>query len=213
MLGITRGMINMASRRKSLGAIRYMASVQDAMAYTPSDRTFTPLSNINPEDISLNRFEKAQLDYAKLFLERITDRSSPILDIGCGMGGLSNMLFNEDLTPVALTPDISQFKYIEKNYPHIKLIRGKFEELDVGRYADYFGTVITSESLQYLKLDGSLDIINKILKKGGEWLVCDYFRKKESFEKSGHYWDTFLEKTKERGFVVIMKRISLPIYW
>lgn len=160
----------------------------------------------NPEDISLNRFEKAQLDYARLFLERITDRSSPILDIGCGMGGLSNMLFNEDLTPVALTPDISQFKYIEKNYPHIKLFRGKFEELDVGRYADYFGTVITSESLQYLKLDGSLDIINKILKKGGEWLICDYFRKKESFEKSGHYWDTFLEKIKERGFVVIYEK-------
>ena len=162
--------------------------------------------DIKPEDISLNHFEAAQLDYARLFVERITDRSSPILDIGCGMGGLSNMLFNENLTPVALTPDISQFKYIEKKYPYIKLIKGKFEELDVDRYTDYFGTVITSESLQYLKLDGSLDIINKILKKNGEWLVCDYFRKKTSFEKSGHYWDTFLTKIKERGFVIIYER-------
>ena len=162
--------------------------------------------DIKPEDISLNRFEEAQLDYAKLFLERITDRSSPILDVGCGMGGLSNMLSNENLTPVALTPDINQFKYIEKKYPYIKLIKGKFEELDVGRYTDYFGTVITSESLQYLKLDRSLDIINKILKKNGEWLVCDYFRKKASFEKSGHYWDTFFEKIKERGFVIIYEK-------
>ncbi|MGD8523196.1 MAG: hypothetical protein PVF56_18760 [Desulfobacterales bacterium] len=162
--------------------------------------------DIKPEDVSLNDIERAQFAYAKLFLEKITDRSSPILDIGCGMGGLSNMLSNANLTPVALTPDINQFKYIEKKYPYIELIRGKFEELDVDRYKDYFGTVITSESLQYLKLDGSLDIINKILKKKGEWLVCDYFRKNTSFEKSGHYWDTFLTKIRERGFVIIYEK-------
>lgn len=162
--------------------------------------------DIKPEDISLNDFEKAQFDYAKLFFEKITDRSSPILDIGCGMGGLSNMLSNANLTPVALTPDIGQINYIEKKYPYIKLIKGKLEELDVDRYIDYFGTVITSESLQYLKLDRSVDIINKILNKGGEWLICDYFRKNTSFEKSGHYWDTFLTKIKERGFVVIYEK-------
>ena len=166
--------------------------------------------DIKPEDISFNRFEKAQLDYAKLFLERITDRSSPILDIGCGMGGLSNMLYNEDLTPVALTPDICQFEYVEKNYPYIKLIRGKFEEIDVAEYTDYFGTVITSESLQYLKLDESLDIISKILRKDGEWLVCDYFRKNSSLEKSGHYWDTFLSKINERGFEIDYERDITP---
>lgn len=162
--------------------------------------------DIKPEDISLNDFEKAQFDYASQFLEKITDRSSPILDIGCGMGGLSNMLSKENLTPVALTPDISQIKYIEKKYPYIKLIEGKFEDIDLGKYNDYFGTVITSESLQYLKLGRSVDIIHKILKKGGEWLVCDYFRKKESFEKSGHYWDTFLEKIKDKGFLIIYEK-------
>jgi len=33
-----------------------------------------------------------------------------------------------------------------------------------------------------------------ILKPGGRWIVVDYFRTGESKEKSGHYWETFIEK-------------------
>ena len=72
-----------------------------------------------PEDISLSDMEKAQYDYANLFLDNVTDKESPILDVGCGMGGLSNLLQKEKMKPVALTPDINQINYIKRKYPQI----------------------------------------------------------------------------------------------
>lgn len=163
-----------------------------------------------PEDVSFNDIEQAQDDYAKLFLERVEDRESPILDVGCGMGGLSNMLQKEGLNPVALTPDRNQIAYIGKKYPGIEIIQGKFEEIGVRENQGRFGTLITSESLQYLKLGPSLKIIDQILKPSGTWLVCDYFRKGAAHEKSGHPWPRFLEAIQKTGFDIAHQRDITP---
>src|SRR5947209_3019510 len=70
-------------------------------------------STVQPEDISLAELGRAQTRYAELLLELVQGRSMPVLDVGCGMGGLSRMLRDRGFSPVALTPDRLQAAYVE----------------------------------------------------------------------------------------------------
>ncbi|MFN8286378.1 MAG: methyltransferase domain-containing protein [Chitinophagales bacterium] len=145
-----------------------------------------------PADVSLNMIYRAQERYAEKLLELVKDTQSPILDIGCGMGGMLGMMNKRGWKSTGLTPDKNQCKHIREKYPN-DLIEARFEDIDSTKYASYFGTVITSESFQYLKTDVALPLIKKILKPGGRWVACDYFRIGEAEEKSGHRWEQFLE--------------------
>ncbi|TAG53532.1 MAG: class I SAM-dependent methyltransferase [Cytophagales bacterium] len=158
--------------------------------------------NIKPEDISVAMIYKAQVRYAELLLEKVVDKNNQILDIGCGMGGLVKMMLEQNLKPVALTPDQTQIKHISEKYHTLKVYPTKFEDIPLEENLDKYGTVITSESLQYLDLDKSLEIINQILKKekDSRWIACDYFKINQEGEKSGHNWSNFISKLDKSGF-------------
>lgn len=167
---------------------------------------------VSPDTLSLKDIEDAQFDYARLFLRQMKagDRR-PVLDAGCGMGGLSVLLRDEGYAPVALTPDEHQIDYIREKHAGIPTLHCKLEELDSSAYGGHFGTVITSESLQYLKLDQALPILNQILAPGGRWLICDYFRKApQATEKSGHVWSHFLDKIRTAGWEVELDQDVTP---
>jgi 2-polyprenyl-3-methyl-5-hydroxy-6-metoxy-1,4-benzoquinol methylase len=156
--------------------------------------------DIKPEDISLNQIYKAQLRYAELLIEKLNGKGKEVLDIGCGMGGLLKLLAAKGYNPTALTPDNTQVHYISNKYPHIPMHHCKFEDLDGDTNAGKFDALVTSESLQYLQLDIALPLLHKISKPDAQWLACDYFRTGDKAEKSGHYWDAFLEKIKKYGW-------------
>ena len=54
---------------------------------------------------------------------------------------------------MALTPDASQVAHVRDRHPDVAVEHCKFEELDAGKYEGAFGTVINSESLQYMNLE------------------------------------------------------------
>ena len=162
--------------------------------------------DLRPEDISLNDLLAAQLRYAELLIERAVDPSAPVLDIGCGMGTLSSMLADRGFSPTALTPDRLQARHIESHYPHIPIIRCKFEDLpDPAAHARRYGTIFTAESLQYLKLDHALPLLGDILAPGGRWIACDYFRisPNSTGGKSGHAWDAFCDRIHTAGWQIV----------
>lgn len=137
-----------------------------------------------PEEISLNDLARAQKRYAELLIELADDKSSPVLDVGCGMGAMAGMLLERGFAPVALTPDRLQAEHVRRTYRDVPLIQSKFEDLpDPEEHAGRYGTVFTSESLQYLKLDRALPLMEKILKPRGRWIACDYFRIGAAHEK------------------------------
>lgn len=163
-----------------------------------------------PEEISLAEFSRSQRRYAEVLLDLVQDVSdpaSPVLDVGCGMGTLSVMLRERGFSPVALTPDRTQVEHIRQTLPDIPVIHSKFEDLpDPEQHAGRYGTVITSESLQYLKLPRALPVMERILKPGGTWIACDFFRTGESRGKGGHNWGDFTKALAEHGWEISYER-------
>lgn len=163
-----------------------------------------------PQQISLAALEQAQHRYAEKLLELILDHDAPVLDIGCGMGGLLRSLQKKGLTPVALTPDRSQAAYIRKQFPEVELIESKFENISADKYAARFGTLITSESFQYLKLAQALPLIRKLLRPGGRWIVCDYFRTQDDASGSGHLWRDFVAGLEAQALRIVHQEDITP---
>ena len=161
-------------------------------------------AKIQPQDLSLNDIYRAQLRYAELLLAEIEDRDSPVLDVGCGMGGLVKLMLDKGLNPVALSPDRTQVNHIKTKYPQVPVIESRFE--DISPVDNRYGTIITSESLQYLNLEASLPLFEKLLRPGGRWLVCDYFRIGPAKERSGHQWNDFEQRILDAGWKFIQQQ-------
>lgn len=159
--------------------------------------------NINtlPENISFNQIEHAQTEYAKLIADRISNNQSPVLDVGCGMGGLSKILFDNGFKVESLTPDRQQKKHIDQKYNSFPCHHTKFEKFTSNTK---YGTVINSESLQYIKLDQAFATVEKILAPKGKWIITDYFRiQQDTINKSGHMLKDFLSQTSELNWKII----------
>lgn len=163
-----------------------------------------------PEDITLSDVTRAQNRYAELVLELAGDPTVPVLDVGCGMGGLTKMLKARGFKPTALTPDRLQVTHVKATVPDVDVIRCKFEDLRTQEYPHAFGTVITAESLQYLKLHKALPVMDAILRPGGKWVACDYFHSVPSDDRSCHDWNEFVATLSQAGWRISYQRDITP---
>jgi len=163
-----------------------------------------------PEDISINQIENAQNEYAKLIACQISNNHSPVLDVGCGMGGLSKILFDNGFKVESLTPVRQQKNHIDKKYNSFACHHTKFEKFTSNTK---YGTVINSESLQYIKLDQAFDAVEKNLTPGGKWIITDYFRlKKDTINKSCHMLKDFHAQAEKHNWKIIYEQdITLNI--
>jgi MPBQ/MSBQ methyltransferase len=165
---------------------------------------------IKPDDTSLSDVVRAQNRYAELVLEQAGDPAHPVLDIGCGMGGLCRMLLARNYTPTALTPDRLQVAHIQATLPGVTVMRGKLEDLKTGGMEHQFGTLITAESLQYLKLHKALPVLSTLIRPGGRWVACDFFHSRPSEDRACHVWDDFVSKLAESGWKLAYQRDITP---
>lgn len=164
---------------------------------------------ICPREISLADVERAQRLYADEMLRGIGPDDGPILDVGCGLGGLSRLLLERGLEPVALSPDRHQIAHIRESYPGIETLEMRFEDLDGDAHRGRYGVVLTAESLQYLEMDVALPLIQKVLRPGGRWLACDYFRTGDQGSDS-ETWQSFAARLERHGFEVCSRRDITP---
>lgn len=158
------------------------------------------------DEISFKDIRQAQIRYAELVMEQISDTNGAVLDVGCGMGGLIRLLLERGMPTTGLTPDRVQLNCISQKYPQAKLICAKFQKMPVLQCENFFSTVIHSESLQYMCLDKAIKNVLTILKPDGRWIVVDYFRLEMAQEKSGHKWKDFLQKLEENDLEIVFKK-------
>jgi SAM-dependent methyltransferase len=158
---------------------------------------------VQASDLSANDILRAQTLNAQILVELIRDGESAILDVGCGMGGITRLLLEKGLDPVALSPNKHQIANLKEKYPETRVVGTRFEEMPADDFEGYFDVLLMSESLQYFKLDRALAVADKILKPGGRWIAVDFFRTDEKGERSGHVWETFVSKLDEHGWKIV----------
>lgn len=161
-------------------------------------------TEVKPENISLKMLEDAQVHYAKNIIAQIKDENNLILDVGCGMGGLAKMLDDKGMKVEVLTPNKNQVEHISKKYPNLKRYHCKFENIAT---VNQYGTIINSESLQYISLKDAFDKVEKLLLPGGRWIIVDYFRTNETgINKSGHLLSTFRHKYESESWKIVYEQ-------
>lgn len=128
--------------------------------------------SVAPETLSFSDVEHAQIKYAERLLSHLADKSLPVLDIGCGIGGIANLLHRSGFEVEVLTPNVGQISYIQKRYPHLVAHKSKFEEFKAGRK---YGSLLNAESFQYMDPQKAFDKAGSIIAPGGKWVICDYF--------------------------------------
>lgn len=165
-------------------------------------------TGIKPETISLQQLEDAQVLYSENIIQQIKDTESPILDVGCGMGGLAKMMSDKDLKVEVLTPNKNQIAHIQHKYPHLKHYKTKFEKLET---ENTYGTIIHSESLQYINLDDAFQKVEQLLYPTGRWIITDYFRlHSDGINTSGHLLADFKVKLAEYGWKIVYEQDITP---
>jgi len=165
---------------------------------------------IEPEAISIKQVEEAQIKYAENIIEKIKNTKDPVLDVGCGMGGLSALMLQKGIKAEALTPNKNQIAHIQNKYKDLPCHQCKFEDFSSDKQ---FGTIINSESLQYISLDQAFANIDKLLMPDGRWIIVDFFRVHDKgVSRSAHLLEEFLQKTKENNWkIVYEKDITLNV--
>ena len=168
--------------------------------------------SLAPERMCLGDIEKAQVRYGERLVKLVVDRENRVLDSGCGMGGLTGLLLREGLKPTALTPNHTQIRRVRADYPAVPIIEGKLEQIPLPEYRHAFGTVITAESFMYVNLAHGLAVMEQILRPGGRWILCDYFRVETAAHKSGHRWTDFTTALQRTGWrIVSMEDITANV--
>lgn len=161
-------------------------------------------TQIDPGDISLNQFQAAQQRYARNLLEQIADKKASVLDVGCGMGGLAEMLMDNDIPVEVLTPNKNQISFISGKHPQLKAHRCKFEDFEA---AKLYGTIINSESLQYIKLDTAFQKADNIIRPKARWIITDYFRTEDNTDNKGsHLLSDFKQKISEHNWNIVLEK-------
>lgn len=165
-------------------------------------------TTISAEEISIKQFENAQLKYAELIIDHIKDKSSLVLDVGCGMGGLSNMMKTRGLNPECLTPNRNQIAFINKTMPDVITYACKFEDLATNKK---YSTIINSESLQYIDLNTAFEKVALITNDNPRWIITDYFRLNDSgINKSSHMLSDFLNSVEKHGWKIVFEQDITP---
>lgn len=151
--------------------------------------------------VSISDLERAQFRYAERLLDLLKGDSLRVLDVGCGTGGLMKLLAERGHLPEGVTPDQHQVQSIIEKI-QLPVHHCRFEDF-VGSPNSY-DAIITSESFQYLHLPEALPLIHRLLKPGGQWILCDYFRKNpDAMEKSGHVLSKVHPAIEGSGFETI----------
>lgn len=171
--------------------------------YAYFEETDRPLASLCIQDVM-----DGQTLYAEKLMELIP--RGRILDVGCGLGGMVNLLRQRGDEVIAVTPDGPQASYVRQKYPGVEVHECKFQRLRIPEYEGTFDAVLNSESLQYIPLPKAAELVNGYLKPGGSWVIADYFKLTSETAGSGHPWPAFEQVLEQYGYQLTANRDITP---
>ena len=157
------------------------------------------------QPVNLDELPKAQRSYTVKLIDMFPKEVENVLDVGAGVGDNAIHMVEKGMKVTCISPAPSQEQYFIENilpeYENISFIRSRFEDLKID---EEFDVVLMSESNNYFPIENGLDQAIRYLKKDGYLVIGSHFRKdnREDF-KEMHMYESYLEKAKERGLVLI----------
>jgi SAM-dependent methyltransferase len=180
-------------------------------------------------ELKLANLGIAQQRYTDNMINAIPSaQSGPVrvFDIGCGTGHVLAQLLSRGYEADGLVPAPSLAKLVsmqQAKFPDKKsrLFECRFEDVPVAELNQHYDVCLFSESFQYISMEASFEILQKILKPGGIVVICDFFKTEHHGDGGpgdgsfggGHAMTDFYRKIKESKFDLvrdedITKRVS-----
>jgi len=140
------------------------------------------------DNATLSNWKQAQEDHTdflfKHLFEHIEDKNtSHILDIGCGVGFTTKKLLELGYNVDGLVPYQWMAEYASNLVSDLKrnntgrIYQCRFEDFKFNTKSIQYQLAFFSESFQYVQLDKSFQMLDKILTKKGRVIIFDFFKK------------------------------------
>lgn len=135
-------------------------------------------------ELKLSNLDKAQQRYTNFLIGALPPpQPGPVrvLDIGCGTGHVLNQLLQRGYQADGLVPSASLAKLVCKHQEQhpgkpSRLFECRFEDFPADENAHKYDVALFSESFQYISMEASFALLQKILKPGGRLVICDFFK-------------------------------------
>ncbi|MBD3670998.1 MAG: methyltransferase domain-containing protein [Gammaproteobacteria bacterium] len=146
-----------------------------------------------------------------------------VFDIGCGTGHILGQLLDHGFKADGLVPAPGFAKLVnqrldERPGKEAKLFTIPFEEFPVDEFENTYDVALFSESFQYIPVEASFPILEKIVKPGGTIIICDFFRTEHAGDGGagdgsfggGHDWKTFQQQMSDSPFELVSDEDITP---
>ena len=136
-----------------------------------------------------------------------------VLDIGCGTGHILGQLLDRGYRADGVVPAPALAKLVREQIKKrpgsdSQLFECRFEEFPAEQHLAQYDVALFSESFQYISMDASFALLQKILKPGGLLVICDFFKTEHHGDRGtgdksfggGHKLTDFYAKIKTTRF-------------
>lgn len=139
-------------------------------------------------DLKLSNVREAQQRYSNLVLSCLpSPHSNPdnvvrVLDIGCGSGSNLVQMLDKGYRVDAVSPaeglnKIVRERLAKQSYTNnITLFECRFEDFPPDQCKNQYDVALFSESFQYIPIQSSFIMLQRLVKTGGMIVICDFFR-------------------------------------
>lgn len=176
-------------------------------------------------ELSFANLPTAQARYTEQLLDVFppAGETKRVLDVGCGTGNTMAALINRGYRVDGMIPSASLARIVRERMEALpendaQVFECKLEEFDTEKNAGKYDVILFSESFQYIWMEDSFPVLEKILRPGGRIIICDFFKTPAHEDggagdhamSGGHHLDEFYEEVKARGFDIELDRDITP---